>query len=451
MTRGQLARVWLLFGCGSLLLSGLLALVIMGAKLPFVKTWIGNLDWIRWGLVVHVNLANLVWFTSIPVALVHLSAEKDSPRRQLIVSTFGLLLSLLGVFLLMTSFPGPGVEVVLSNYIPVVTHPRFKMGIVFYFIGVVFNYLSVETLLPRQSSNPARILGLSSSRFGIWIGGLFFLLATLVLLMGIISAKKISFPSEKIFYETALWGGGHLLQHSSSVFLVTIWTILISVSVNKEIFSRTLLFPVFAWLGLPILLTPLLLFSSITSNEYREGFSLLMRWGIAPPILLYLALIIFRTRRLRPRPQFDAFSLAVVWSIVLILLGFIFGSLIRGSDMRVPAHYHATIGAVTIAFMAFSFQRLIGNEESASATKYLKSSIWIYGIGQSIFCSGMFIAGSYGFERKTYGSEIQFLSLGQKLGFILFGSGGLIAFLGGGLFAIALLKGFRILNFFKKE
>ena len=36
------------------------------------------------------------------------------------------------------------------------------------------------------------------------------------------------------------------------------------------------------------------------------------------------------------------------------LAGLVDGALIRGSDLRIPGHYHATIGSVTLAYMALT-------------------------------------------------------------------------------------------------
>ncbi len=420
-------------------------------KVPLLKDLLIHLEWIRWCLVVHVNLANLVWFTAIPVGLVHRvlyqqsATVNDEPAWS---STLGFILAVFGVLFMMTSFPGRDVEVILSNYIPVVTHFRHKIGLGLYFLGVVLNYMSLEALIPRKRDGATESQGLEDSRFGLWIGSLFSLFACLALVHSHFSARGLVFPSSKLYFELTMWGGGHLLQHSSSVFVVVVWVLLLSTAFQKRLFSREELFPVFAWLGLPILIVPLLFQYPITSNDYREGFSFLMRWGIAPPIILFIGMLAFRLRKRTSSREIHSILAAVVWSLGLMLLGFVFGAFIRGADMRVPAHYHATIGSVTLAFMGISYEWL--RNQKISAHKTYTYSIWSYGVGQTLFSSGMFIAGSFGMERKTYGSELVFLNAGQKIGFFVMATGGILALTGGICFGVVIL---RCLNFtmnFKK-
>jgi heme/copper-type cytochrome/quinol oxidase subunit 1 len=80
-----------------------------------------------------------------------------------------------------------------------------------------------------------------------------------------------------------------------------------------------------------------------------------------------------------------------------------------------------------------------------SNTKWILRSIWTYGVGQSLFATGMFVAGTFGMSRKTYGAQHQFENLGQTVGFLIMAVGGLIALAGGLFFA------FAIYPYLKKE
>jgi hypothetical protein len=65
--------------------------------------------------------------------------------------------------------------------------------------------------------------------------------------------------------------------------------------------------------------------------------------------------------------------------------------------------------------------------------------ILLYGIGQFAFSLGMFIAGSYGMGRKTYGVEQHLRNTGQTIGMWVMGGGGLVALAGGFTFVVIVL------------
>ena len=121
--------------------------------------------------------------------------------------------------------------------------------------------------------------------------------------------------------------------------------------------------------------------------------------------------------------------------MALTLLGFILGAMIRGSNTVVPAHYHASIGAVTVAFMAVT-QLLLEPLGLSLPRRFPRLVAWqpvLFGIGQSIFAAGFALAGAAGMERKVYGVE-QVRSATQTVGLAIMGIGGLIAVAGGLLF-----------------
>jgi cytochrome c oxidase subunit 1 len=122
----------------------------------------------------------------------------------------------------------------------------------------------------------------------------------------------------------------------------------------------------------------------------------------------------------------------------LMLVGFVFGALIGGSDLRIPGHYHACIGAVTLAYMALTLLLLARRPGDASGP--LRAMAVLYGAGQLVFSGGLVIAGTYGLGRKVYGVEQQVGGLGQHVGLGLMGVGGLLAFAGGVVWAVAALR-----------
>lgn len=442
MTRSQMARYWMIFGVTALLLSGALSIIVTGSKMPFVKSLITNLDYIRWCLVIHVNLATLVWFTAIPVGLGHLMlSDQELSKTETSVSLAGLWTSILGVLMMMSALPSKTSLPVLSNYIPAVTHVRHDLGILFYFIGVLLNYLTPAFLIPKEHSSPTLApRSLLASRFGHWGGTLYFIIACVALVFSFWLLKKENYVDPKSYYEIGMWGGGHLLQHSSSIFLIMAWVILVSdIAKDQTVWTRQNLFPVFSFMLIPAFVAPLLMLKEPITAEYREGFTAMMQWGLFPAMTFFILKTIYALKPQSFLKNLDSAKIGLLGSFALILLGFVFGSLIRGYDLRVPGHYHATIGAVTLAFMMVSHKMLFGETKK----HIMKYAALFYSIGQILFASGMFTAGAYGVGRKTYGDEHVIDKTGQIVGFSMMGLGGLLALTGGILFGYVIITLFK--------
>jgi heme/copper-type cytochrome/quinol oxidase subunit 1 len=130
-------------------------------------------------------------------------------------------------------------------------------------------------------------------------------------------------------------------------------------------------------------------------------------------------------------------------SAALTVLGFALGAGIRGSNTMIPAHYHASIGGVTAAFMTIAYLMLQALGFSIQTPRLRRLAAWqpaIYGVGQMIFASGFALAGIYGMSRKAYGAEQSGRGLGESIGLGVMGIGGLIAVVGGVLFLVVVAK-----------
>jgi heme/copper-type cytochrome/quinol oxidase subunit 1 len=133
-------------------------------------------------------------------------------------------------------------------------------------------------------------------------------------------------------------------------------------------------------------------------------------------------------------------------SAALTLTGFICGALISGSNVMIPAHYHASIGGVTAAFMAAAFPlmehlklgKLGDRGKRAAAIQPL-----LFGVGQVTFVVGLALAGLHGMARKVYGAEQQVSTAQQHVGLAIMAIGGVLAVAGGGLFVILVISAWR--------
>jgi heme/copper-type cytochrome/quinol oxidase subunit 1 len=133
-------------------------------------------------------------------------------------------------------------------------------------------------------------------------------------------------------------------------------------------------------------------------------------------------------------------------SAALMTVGFVLGACIRGSNTMVPAHYHAAIGAVSVAYMALAFRVLAALGRPVPAGRPARLAALqpaIFGAGQTVFAIGFAIAGNAGMGRKMYGAEQHARTAAQTAGLAVMGLGGLVAVLAGVLFLWVVAKALR--------
>lgn len=432
------ARRWVLLAVGSLLLSGLLALLLVIARAPLFSRFVTDPAFFRRCLVVHVDLSLLVWIYAFAAGLLFLlpRAGKSS-----LPSRVGVWVSAVGVFMLLLAAAAPGAEPVLANYVPVIDHWCFTGGLVVFAAGVLISVVD-RRLLPGEPA-PGSVLPVPSAAVpGIRATGIALCIATLTFAASWLRAPRGLEPST--LYELGNWGGGHVLQLTSSAAMLSVWLILLSSVLGRSPVSRGVAAAVFGLLLLPWGAAPVLAATGMQDVAAREGFTTLMRWGIFPPasILLVLCLVAvrrgFRDGTLSRADLRDPRLVGFFASAGLTTLGWILGALIRGSTTVIPAHYHASIGGVTVAFMALSYPLLevVGLPVRASrlARRAAHLQPALFGIGQSVFAIGFALAGAHGMGRKLYGAEQNARSLAQKLGLGVMGLGGLLAIVAGLLF-----------------
>jgi heme/copper-type cytochrome/quinol oxidase subunit 1 len=190
-----------------------------------------------------------------------------------------------------------------------------------------------------------------------------------------------------------------------------------------------------------------------------------MRWTIFPTILVVLGFSVkhlWGQRRNRdvavkrisdPPYSRVAGRTAIVGfgaSVGLALFGLVLGACIRSSTTLVPAHYHASLGAVTVAFMAAAYfvcdRVRRGDERNPLSDQVWRLAKWqlaLFGIGQTVFVLGFAIGGAYGLGRKAYAAEQHVRSTGEITGLIVMGVGGLVAVAGGLWFLFLVLREIR--------
>ena len=212
----------------------------------------------------------------------------------------------------------------------------------------------------------------------------------------------------------------------------------------------------FAVLIAPPLAGMVVSFENPVSSFYNMFFISIMRWTVFPVslvVLFFCANHLWPYIQSRGRSVFqDGRFAGVLASGSLTIIGFIFGALIRNPNTLIPAHYHAAIGAVTVSFMAISYELLprFGFILSPRAKRYSGWQPFVFGAGQIVFASGFALAGAAGMGRKLYGGEQHVRGTLDYIGLGLVGLGGIVAVIGGliflGIVILAVFARVRSLN-----
>ena len=426
------ARRWFGLALGSLVLAGLLSLTLVIGRLPFLGWLFTDPLFFRRALVVHVDLAIVVWFQAGALAFLALALGPRLPRLPA-AAAFGLAAT--GVIGLLVGAVMPGAEPVLSNYVPVIDHPVFFLGLVCWFTGVaLFCLLALATpaRTDAQALNPGTVAALRAAAA-----------ANVIAIFTFAAAWRTTPDAPAIaYYELVFWGGGHVLQAANVAAMLGLWLHLVHRWTGQVALGPGVVTALMLALVLPELVLLPLALEGTTHSAYFSMATLLMRWTIFPVTLVALAAIARHLWRRRSELDGRDYRCAgLAGSAALTMLGFLLGALIRGSSTLVPGHYHCAIGAVTLALMtaAYDFMPAVSPAGSApTSTRRARLQLLLFGGGQAVFGLGFSLAGAYGLGRKQYGSEQNVRSLGEYLGLSVMGLGGVVA-VAGGLFFLAVM------------
>jgi cytochrome c oxidase subunit I len=428
------ARGWFLFAIGSLVLAGLLSLTLVIGRLPFLGWLFTDPLFFRRALVVHVDLAIVVWFQAGTLAFLGLAL---GPRLNRGVTIAALALAGTGVAGLLVGAVMPGAQPVLSNYVPVIDHPVFFAGLVCWFAGVGLFFAHALTRPARTDAKAltgASVIALRASAA-----------ANLLAIVTFVGAWRSTVDAAPaVFYELVFWGGGHVLQAANVAAMLALWLHLLHRWSGRAVLSPTAASALLCALVLPQVIMPPLAFGGTTATNYFSMATHLMRWTIFPVVLVVLGVAGAHVWRHRANANWrDYRFIGFAGSAALTLLGFILGALIRSSSTLVPGHYHCAIGAVTIALMAaaYDFCTAVAPDGAASETpRHARLQLLLFGGGQAVFGLGFALAGAYGLGRKQYGAEQHVRSIGEYLGLGVMGLGGFIAVAGGIFFLAVMLR-----------
>ena len=427
---------WFALGVGSVAVAGCFALYLAVARIPGLETALApDPKFAHRGLIVHVNLALGVWFSSCIAALFCLLPGARRGR----ITPLAQIAALAGVLIFSATMFIPQAEPLKSNYVPTLDHWVFVLGLIVFGLSIGAGFVD-RRLLPQGGPLETETLLPPDARPGMKLAALAYLMS-IATIFAAWRTQSDGLTSLQ-YYERLFWGGGHIQQWANVLAMVSAWLLLLSRVIGRPVLDTRVATGLFAVLALPAIAGPVVVLAGQPGD-----FTLMMRWGLFPCVSVFLLLCIRGLWRHRAEisrgamrgPAFTAF----VVSATMTVAGFIMGSLIRGDTTLVPAHYHMSLGGVTAAFMGVILELLTPLGAPLPGSRSRKWAGWqpvLYGGGMALMAIGFGLAAS---GRKTYGTEQVVRGVKEWAGLATMGLGGVISSVGGIVFLVLLILALR--------
>lgn len=442
------AVAWLILSVATLGASTLFAILVASSRAPATAHLLPGHDFFHLALILHVTLGPVLWFLAFAMALWNLALPKapstSSGQAWDGLGWSGFVLSVLGAAVLVLvpvggALGGGAGEAVLSNYIPVLRSPLFLTGLALFGSGFALSLIRVlRWLRPSMLPPSERELGL----------GLLAAALAGVVALGSVAWGAAALPENltpAAFYEKLFWGPGHILQSMHVLLMMVAWLVLADAANIPLRSSAKIQRLLFLLALLPVLAAPMVhLAYAPESSEFRNAFTEIMRWAIWPGVALLAADILFGLmQRVQDGVRWTAATWALVFSIVLLVIGLAIGLSIRENNAVVPAHYHATTGAITMAYLGMALALLSRLGYTASPSTELRTGVarWpvlAYGAGTLLMAAALGWAGYAGMTRKLPGSEKVLEGYSPHLTVIAIG--GTLVIIGGIGFVVVMLR-----------
>lgn len=411
------AAAWLTLATASVAVAGLFAILLALARVPALGRLFPGAEFYRVALTLHVDLSQWVWFMAFASMLWSLV----SVRSPAAADWLALALACSGA-LAMASTPlfGP-VAPVMSNYLPVLDSPVFMAGLLAYGLAVL---LKAGLALCDGFRTSAPGAG-PVARFGLALAGGCVCAAFALLTW---SHCSVAYGlSGHAYFEHLFWAAGHVWQFVLTTLMGVCWIGLVPARHAPAQRHLGMLLALGAAPALVALVFPL--FVSPGSTAYFASFTQLMRWtSWEVPMLLGLLLAV------RVWRAGDSLPAGFGLSLLLFVSGLLLGAAIGAQTTLVTAHYHGTVGAVTLVFMAFTYRVMPVLDLDAPPSHRVRWQLGLYGWGILLMMAGLAGAGLMGAPRKLPGNLSFELNI-ETFSRLLLGIGGTLAMIGILMFA----------------
>jgi heme/copper-type cytochrome/quinol oxidase subunit 1 len=416
------AAIWIWLGVFALLAAGVMSVLLVLARTPWLQNVLPGTDFFHVALVVHVDLSVLVWFLACAGLVWTVFGATTQSRGD----DAALGLAVVGTVMISVAPFAGAVRPLMNNYVPVLDHTWFYLGLGSLAAGLVLRALGY--LLTFQWTR-LPCTNLDMLRSALAVAAITVIVA--VVSVGVSSVRMPEGLDGQFFFEVLFWGGGHVLQFTNTVLVLVAWLLLVwacGSQIRLPPVSGALLFVL---VGLPLVSLPWLYASDVAGEIGRRGFTELMRWGglAALPLVLILGAAAVRAS-VDGRTE-HPLRAVLLCSMSLFAAGGLIGFMINGSNTMIPAHYHGSIVGVTLAFMGVVYYLLPQLGYAIKHRRLLRWQPYVYGSGQLLHITGLALSGGYGVQRKVAGSQQVLDGIAQTTGMGMMGLGGLLAAIGG--------------------
>ena len=431
----RLASGWLWLGMASLVGAGLFAILLVLSRTPYIQDVFPWIDFFHTALVVHVDLSVLLWFLAFAGVLWSL----NSSSRFIGIGWLALVLAAGGAAMIVLSpFVDTG-NPVMSNYVPVIQSTFFITGLIVFAVGITLLVLRSLIAVPTANLWQGEEGSIRFGFFAAAISTLFALAAfgwSYMMIPGTFDSTQ--------YYDLLFWGGGHVLQFTYLLLMLTGWLWLADACGAKIPLTPRVATILLMLVLLPVFYVPIIYLTFAGAmTDYMGQFTQLMKIGGAfGPVPIGLAVlygIVKGDRTATTAPQ----RAALLSSLLLFAIGGGISLMIKDSNTIITAHYHGTGGAISLAFMGLTFHLLPRLGYRVPDLKWATLMPYIYGAGQLLHILGLLWSGGYGVQRKVAGAAQELHGFAQKAGMGLMGFGGLIAVIGGIIFLVVVFKALR--------
>ena len=429
---------WAWLAVGALAVAGVFAILLALSRIPGMeRTPFWPIDFFYKGLVIHVVFSLVIWFTGVFAFLVSVATLRltGGEARGGPLGRIGQGAVLIAFPLLFAPAFLEGTRPELTNYIPLIRHPAYDLGLLALALGVLAPVVRLFINLPgRLKSAPPLSVAMA-------LGGFVYCLA--LVCFGVAAALLAHEGDLASSRAELLWGGGHVLQFVYAGLMLTNWSILARMSLGEKAVDARVFCASAVLVALIALAAPAfyVIFPPFSDHQ-REAFRFL-QFGISAPALIFAVSLVSRARTLSAPsawPWKDPAFFALAVSFALFALGGAMGFLIDGSDTRTPAHYHAVITAVSVSsagmLLTFGLKEL---GKPAAPPRLTRLLLGLYGGGQFVASIAMFIAGGYGALRKTPAGAGS-LDTVAAAGMAVHGIASIFTILGGAIFVIVAIR-----------
>ena len=426
-TGGDLAMGWLTLATAAVAASSMFAILIVLARVPGIGAAFPGTDFYRVALTLHVTLSQWVWFMAFAGALWSLSM-RGIPS---LWHWTSLALAVIGAVAIALSPALGALKPLMSNYFPVLDSGWFFFGLGTSAMAVLFSSGLLLAEKSRRLAQRGRNEGLAPIvEFGCRLAAAAVFVAVVVtLIVGIAMPEGVHGIA---YFETLFWGGGHIWQFCLTTLMVVSW---LSLSGAQVPLPGAMHLRVLLVLGIvPAMLSPLLLLFGPGSQAYFLGFTRLMQWTSWQVPLGLGAFLLWQylARKIVP-------DVGISLSYALLVCGVLLGIFIQGQTTLVTAHYHGTIGAVTLAFMAMTYPVLRQLGCLQPSRRAIGVQLRMYGYGILMMMFGLAGAGLMGAPRKMAGNVGMELSV-EALARMVLGLGGALATAGILMFLVLVMR-----------